>query len=147
MTGTPRTTEFFIDTAAGYYPLGRNDMGRTPSLWFLNLYAEYNLKLGKNTLQFSINVDNVTNNSTGIYYYNCINNRSVYTYWNNLSSRGSALAINGDTIATIKNGYDLFAMEGNWPQASNKWTRDPRYGKAVLFQAPINARLGVKFIF
>jgi hypothetical protein len=147
MTGTPRSTEFFIDTAAGYYPLGRNDMGRTPSLWFLNLYAEYNLKLGKNTLQFSVNVDNVTNNSTGIYYYNCINNRSVYTYWNNLSSRGSALAINGDTIATIKNGYDLFAMEGTWPQASNKWTRDPRYGKAVLFQAPINARLGVKFIF
>jgi hypothetical protein len=147
MMGTPRSTEFYIDTAAGYYPLGRNDMGRTPSLWFLNLYAEYNLKLGKNTLQFSVNVDNVTNNDTGIYYYNCINNRSVYTYWNNLSSRGSALAIDGDTIATIKNGYDLFAMEGTWPQASNKWTRDPRYGKAILFQAPITARLGVKFIF
>jgi len=147
MMGTPRSTEFYIDTAAGYYPLGRNDMGRGPSIWFLNLYAEYNLKLGKNTLQFSVNVDNVTNNSTGIYYYNCINNRSVYTYWNNLSSRGSALAINGDTIATIKNGYDLFAMEGTWPQASNKWTRDPRYGKALLFQAPITARLGVKFIF
>jgi len=38
-------------------------------------------------------------------------------------------------------------MEGTWPQAVNKWTRDPRYGKFILFQAPINARLGVKFIF
>jgi hypothetical protein len=147
MTGTPRSTEFFIDSVGGYYPLGRNDMGRSPSLWFLNLYAEYNLKLGKNSLQFSVNVDNVSNNDTGTYYYNCINNRSVYTYWNLLAGRGSQLAPGGDTVNFIKNGYDLFALEGSWPQASDKWTRDPRYGKALIFQAPISARLGVKFLF
>ena len=92
-------------------------------------------------------MDNVTNNDTATWYYTCINNRSVYTYWNNLTSRGSALAIDGDTIATIKNGYDLFAMEGVWPQASDKWTRDPRFNKPILYQLPISARLGVKFIF
>jgi hypothetical protein len=156
MSGIPKSTEFFIDSAAGYYPLGRNDLGRTPSLWFLNVYAEYNLKLGKNTLQFSVNVDNVTNNDTATWYYTCINNRSVYTYWNRLSSRGSALAYdfnhdgvigNDDVITMIKTGYDLFALEGTWPQASDKWTRDPRYDKPILYQAPITARLGVKFIF
>ncbi len=148
MSGTPRSTEFFIDSAAGYYPLGRNDMGRTPSLWFLNLYAEYNLKLGKNTLQFSVNVDNVTNNDTATWYYTCINNRSVYTYLEHPAQAAPLQATDRRcTIATIKNGYDLFAMEGTWPQAVNKWTRDPRYNKPILFQAPITARLGVKFIF
>ena len=149
MTGTPRSTEFYVDSAAGYYPLGRNDMGRTPSLWFINLYAEYNLKLGKNTLQFSVNVDNATNNKTPFYYYNCINLRTGYTYF---EYPGISNLTNGDgsgdaTTALIKNGYDLYAFEGTWPQAVDKWVRDPRYGKAILFQAPITARLGVKFIF
>jgi hypothetical protein len=147
MSGTPKSTEFYVDGIPGYYPLGRNDLGRTPSLWFLNFYAEYNLKLGKNNLQFSVNIDNATDNGTATWYYTCINNRSVYTYWNNLSSRGSQLAPCGDTIAMIKNGYDLFALEGTWPQDKTHWTRDPRYNKAILYQAPISARLGVKFMF
>ena len=149
MSGTPKTTEFFVDTAAGYYPLGRNDLGRTPSLWFLNLYAEYNLKLGKNTLQFSVNVDNVTNNKTATWYYTCINDRAAYTYW---EYPGVSNLANGDgsgdaTTALIKNGFDIFAMEGTWPQAVDKWARDPRYNKPILYQMPITARLGVKFIF
>ena len=147
MSGTPRSTEFFVDSAAGYYPLGRNDLGRTPSLWFLNLYAEYNLKLGKNTLQFSVNVDNVTNNDTATWYYTCINNRSVYTFFDYPGVSDSSLTDGDATIAFIKNGYDLFAMEGTWPQAVDKWTRDPRFNKPILYQAPITARLGVKFIF
>jgi hypothetical protein len=147
MSGTPKSTEFYVDQVPGYYPLGRNDLGRTPSLWFLNLYAEYSIKLGRNNIQFSINVDNVFNNDTATWYYTCINNRSVYTYWDQLASRGSQLAPGGDTVALIKQGYDLFAMEGTWPQAYNKWTRDPRYNKPILYQAPISARLGVKFIF
>jgi hypothetical protein len=149
MTGTPRSTEFYVDSAAGYYPLGRNDMGRTPSLWFVNLYAEYNLKLGKNTLQFSVNVDNVSNNDTGTYYYNCINLRTGYTYFEypGISNLTGGDGSGDATTALIKNGYDLFAYEGTYPQAIDKWVRDPRYGKALLFQAPISARLGVKFMF
>jgi hypothetical protein len=150
MSGTPRSTEFYVDSAAGYYPLGRNDLGRTPSLWFLNLYAEYNLKIGKNTLQFSVNVDNVSNNSTATWYYTDINNRSVYTYFDYPGISTLAPGATGDgsaTIKLIKAGYDLFAMEGTWPQAIDKWTRDPRYNKPILYQAPITARLGVKFIF
>ena len=147
MSGTPKSTEFYVDGIPGYYPLGRNDLGRTPSLWFLNLYAEYSLKLGRNTLQFSVNVDNITNNDTATWYYTCVNNRSVYTYWDQLGARGSQLAPGGDTIKMIKNGYDLFALEGPWPQDKTHWTRDPRYNKPILYQAPISARLGVKFIF
>ena len=60
-------------TSPATYPLGRNDLGRSPASWFLNLYAEYSLKLGKNTLQFSVNVDNVTDNDTATWYYTCVN--------------------------------------------------------------------------
>jgi hypothetical protein len=147
MSGTPKSTEFYVNRVSGYYPLGRNDLGRTPSLWFFNLYAEYSLKLGRNTLQFSVNVENITNNDTATWYYTCVNNRSVYTYWDQLASRGSQLAPGGDTIAMIKNGYDLWALEGPWPQDKTHWTRDPRYNKPILYQAPISARLGVKFMF
>ena len=87
MNGTPRTTEWFVDQGAGYYPLGRNDLGRTPNLWFLNLYAEYNLKLGKNALQFSVNVDNATNNDKGTWYYTRINITSPYIWWSDFRGR------------------------------------------------------------
>ncbi|MCX6556147.1 MAG: TonB-dependent receptor [Candidatus Aminicenantes bacterium] len=150
MSGTPRTTEFYIDTAAGYYPLGRNDLGRTPSLWFVNAYAEYNLKLGKNTLQFSINIDNATNNDAATWYYTTINDRGQNF---NFEFPGVSNITGGDgngaaTVAFIKAGYDLFAFEtSTYPQGTDKWLRDPRYNKPILYQLPITARLGVKFIF
>jgi hypothetical protein len=144
MSGTPRSTEFFVDGESGYYPLGRNDLGRTPNLWFLNVYAEYGIKIGNNTLQFSVNVDNVTDNDTATWYYNCINNRSVSTYW---EYYGVSNLARPELVQFIKNGYDLFALEGPWPQDMYHWTRDPRYNRPILYQAPISARLGVKFIF
>jgi len=91
-----------------------------------------------------VNVDNVTNNSAATWYYTCINNRSVNTYF---EYPGISVLAPTDTITTIKNGYDLFAMEGTWPQDLTHWTRDPRYNKPILYQMPITARLGVKFIF
>ncbi|TFG79411.1 MAG: TonB-dependent receptor, partial [Chrysiogenales bacterium] len=49
MSGSPVSTEYAMDVQ-GYLPFGRGDLGRTPFFWFANLYAEYNLKLGKNNL-------------------------------------------------------------------------------------------------
>ena len=144
MSGTPRSTEFYVDQADGYYPAGRNDIGRTPNVWFINLYAEYNLKLGKNTLQFSVNVDNATNNDTATYYWTRINTTDPYTFWD-LPSYGTQL--NPDFVNMIKSGYNFLDYEGTFPQAIDKWVRDPRYNKALQYQAPISARLGVKFIF
>ncbi len=138
MNGTPKTTEWFVDQGAGYYPLGRNDLGRTPNIWFLNLYAEYNLKLGKNTLQFSVNVDNATNNDTGTWYWTRINITSPYIWWSDFAD---------DNVPVIKGGYNFLDWEGTYPQTVGKWLRDPRFNQAIGFQSPISARLGVKFIF
>jgi hypothetical protein len=138
MSGTPKTTEWYVDRADGYYPLGRNDLGRSPNVWFLNLYAEYNLKLGKNTLQFSVNVDNATNNATATWYWTRINVTTPYIWWSDFAD---------DNIPVITNGYDFRDWEGTYPQTVGKWLRDPRFNQAIGFQAPISARLGVKFIF
>ena len=138
MKGTPRTTEWYVDRADGYYPLGRGDLGRTPNVWFLNLYAEYNLKLGKNTLQFSVNVDNVSNNDTAVWYWTRINITSPYIWWDEFSA---------DNVETITNGFDFRQWEGPYPQAVGTWVRDARFNQALGFQAPISARLGVKFMF
>jgi hypothetical protein len=138
MSGTPRSTEWSVDVTGGYYPLGRNDLGRTPNLWFLNLYAEYNLKLGRNALQFSINVDNVTNNDTGTWYWTRINVTTPYIFWDDFTD---------DSIKTITEGYDFRAWEGTYPQTVGTWLRDPRFNKALQFQPPIAVRLGVKFVF
>jgi len=138
MSGTPKSTEWFVDQGAGYYPLGRNDLGRSPNVWFLNLYAEYNLKLGKNTLQFSVNVDNATNNDTATWYWTRINVTTPYIWWSDFAD---------DNIPVIKGGYDFRKWEGTYPQTVGTWLRDPRFNQAIGFQAPISARLGVKFIF
>ena len=143
MSGTPKTTEWYVDHVAGYYPLGRGDLGRTPFLWFINLYAEYNLKLGKNTLQISLNVDNATNNATGIWYWTRIN-WGQETWWD-YAARGNAL--DPDFANLIMNGYDFFSFEGTYPQSMTTWIRDPRFNEPIGFQDPINARLGIKFIF
>ncbi len=138
MNGTPKSTEWYVDRADGYYPLGRGDLGRTPNIWFLNLYAEYNLKLGKNTLQISLNVDNATNNDTAVWYWTRINITSPYIWWDYFTD---------DNVTLIKNGYDFREWEGPYPQAVGTWVRDARFDKALGFQPPVTARLGVKFIF
>ena len=72
MSGTPVSTEYSMD-AQGYLPFNRGDLGRTPFLWFANLYVEYNLKLGKNNLNINVNVDNVFNTRTAQRIYQIYN--------------------------------------------------------------------------
>ncbi len=56
-------------------PYNRGNLGRTPFLWFTNLYAEYSLRLGKTSLSFNVNVDNVFNIATTTMYWPC---RTLY---------------------------------------------------------------------
>ena len=76
MSGTPITEEWTMDSA-GYFPFNRDNLGRTPFLQYANFYAEYNLKLGKNTLQLSVNVDNVFDTKTARRKYQL-------KYWDNV---------------------------------------------------------------
>ncbi len=138
LQGTPKSTEWYVNNADGFYPLGRGDLGRTPALWFLNLYAAYDLKLGRNTLQFSVNVDNATDNDTATWYWTRINVTSPDVWWDYLVN---------DTATVIQNGYDFRQWEGPYPQRQGTWVRDARFNLPMQYQAPIAVRLGVRFMF
>ena len=69
MSGTPITEEWILDSA-GYYPFNRGSMGRTPFLTFANIYAEYNFKIGRTTLQVNANIDNAFDTKTARRKYN-----------------------------------------------------------------------------
>ena len=122
MSGTPTSEEWNVDTP-GYYPFNRNSMGRTPFLWFANVYAEYNIKLtDRYRLNFNINVDNVFNADTAQWIYR-------KQYRKNVSPGDVAL------------------LSKDWEPDPDVGVVDPRWGKEYNFFPPIEVRVGIKFIF
>jgi hypothetical protein len=134
MSGVPNTETWSL-LSAYQYPFDRGNVRagtsgsqlertRTPFLWFANFYAEYNLRLGKNTLNFNINVDNLFDTATARRIYNY---RTLYQ-----------LDVSEDDV--LANNYDL-------EDADVGYVLDDRYGKKLDFYDPIAVRFGVKFIF
>jgi len=125
MSGTPVSTEYAMD-AQGYLPFNRGDLGRTPFFWFANAYAEYNLKLGKNNLNISLNVDNIFNTRTAQRIY------QIYNY--------------GGTAPSYEE-----IVSKNWEIEDIEL--DPLFKKEMWFYGdgargtPLAARLGLKFSF
>lgn len=121
MSGTPTSTEWNMDYA-GYMPFGRADQKRAPTLMFANFYVEYNLKLGKNNLNISVNVENITDTKTA---------QRLFPVYNK-----GVIAISDQRIA-----------DGPWDIEDYYHQHDPRYLKGYLFYGPLQARLGLKFSF
>ena len=96
-------------------------MGRTPFLWFLNLYVDYKIDLGGVTLDINANIDNALNVGTA---------RRVYTekFIDNVSPGDRAL------------------LDKNWDIPADT-ELDSLYGKEFSFYPPLEIRLGFKIIF
>jgi hypothetical protein len=125
-TGTPVTREFELNRADGYYPEGRFTDGRTPFLWRADAYLEYNIKVSdKQTLQLSLNVNNISNNRIAQRIFNLHNYDTVY--------------MDNDEIIA---GFDYEAV-----MASKGTQLDPRFLKPHYFQDSFSARFGIKFLF
>jgi hypothetical protein len=126
MQGTPLQTEMYLNGMQGYYPLGRGSDGRNPFLWQLDIYAEYNLKLSdKYTLNFNVNVSNVTNNKIAQRTDMLYNDAVVYL-----------------TEQQILDGFnyaDVIAQKGAHLY--------PLYKMEYRYLDSISARIGVKFLF
>jgi len=123
MSGTPVDERWWVLGAYSNFLLyNRGNLGRTPFLWFTNLYAEYNLNLGKTKLNFNINVDNAFDIVTTTYYWGL---RALYQ-----------LQVTEDQV-----------LSKNWELETSGFVPDPRFRKEFLFYPPISARLGIKFIF
>jgi hypothetical protein len=134
MGGTP-VTEAWLYQGAWHYPFNRGyiragesgnklEKKRTPFLWFANLYAEYSLKLGKTSLQLSVNIDNVFNIATARLIFS---RRHLFE-----------LEVPEEQL-----------LSGNWDLDNLRWGyyHHPLWSKESEFYPPISARLGVKFIF
>ena len=126
MTGTPVQTEVYINGMQGWYPYGRKNLDRTPMLWQVDGYAEYNLKLSDRfTLQLNANVTNLSDNQIAQRISQLYNQSGIYvpeTYF--------------------RDGFDALG-EVNAKGA----TLDPRYKMERSYQSAIAVRLGVKLIF
>jgi hypothetical protein len=76
-SGMPLTTELFANNVSGYYPNQRGDLGRAPWTVWADVYMEYTLNLGRNTLNFNVQINNITNTKTWQWYNNRINRLSM----------------------------------------------------------------------
>ncbi|MCP5048342.1 MAG: TonB-dependent receptor [bacterium] len=125
-SGTPVSTEFLLNSQQGWYPNGRGDLGRTDMLWQLDLYAEYNIRLGSRfNLNLNANVTNITNNNIAQRVYN-----RLYDL---------AFDMSNDEIVA---GFDV-----NSVLAANGLSVDPRFGMGQFFMPEIAVRLGAKLSF
>jgi hypothetical protein len=126
MSGTPITTEMYLNDMQGFYPLGRGSDGRNDFLWRVDLYAEYNLKLSdKYTLNFNVNVQNVTNNEIAQRTWHRYNDHTVHI-----------------PEQQIMDGFDYRAVV-----AAEGGHLDPRYMMELRYLDAISARIGVKLLF
>ncbi len=125
MSGRP-ITEYWNLNSDEYMPYNRGNMGRTPFLRTLNLYAEYALRLGKTTVAFNVNVDNVFNVAT----------TTAYFPWRNINN----LTVTEDMI--LAGNWQLDESVGYGPDNVNN-----AFGLAGLFYPPISARLGMRVSF
>ncbi len=126
MSGTPISREFLLNNQAGWYPEGRATDGRTPFTWQLDLYAEYNLKLGSRlNLNLNANITNVTNNKMAQRVYNRMNGTPVY--------------LDNDAIHS---GFDVDQLMN-----SMNLSLDPRFLQEHYFLPSIAVRLGAKLSF
>jgi len=121
MSGTAFTESWTVLNVL-FYPYNRGSLGRSPFLWFVNLYAEYSLKFGNTRLNFNVNVDNVFDAST------------VIRYWQR------------STLYQLQVTEDQVLIK-DWDRETSGYVPDPLFGKAANFYPTIAARLGIKFIF
>jgi len=122
MSGVPVTTVWNAPVA-GLRPFNRMDLGRTPFLWFMNLYAEFGIKIGgSRRLSVNINIENLFNTDTAQRIYEIYNQGNV--------------AVPLDILT-----------KGPWNIDDYHPKLDLRYKKPMDFYDPIRAWVGFRLNF
>jgi len=133
MSGVPISETWDI-LSAFIYPYGKgyhmDDDGnivfqRTPFVWYINLYAEYNMKIGdRYRVQLNLNIDNLTNNESA---YRVFQDRTM------------------DQVDVTEDEH----LAGTWEltDPGRGYIEEPRWMKKYTFQDAISVRLGLKFMF
>jgi hypothetical protein len=128
-SGIPITRELSV-LPPNNYPvqyLGRASDGRTDPFIQTDVYAQHEVKLGRRAVQFNVTVLNLFNTRKS----------------NNVAStlqRGNGISFDEAAFYTSGVNFDQLATAQNV-------IRDPRFLQANGFQAPIEARFGIKLVF
>jgi len=128
-SGLPVTREIGIyppNTLPVQY-LGRNSDGRTPVFSQSDLLVQHGFKVGGREVQLSLNVLNLLNQDTANAKF------STYQYIGGVIPDEDAFYGGRQTLASLI--------------TSQRVAQDPRFLMDNGFQAPIQARVGVKFLF
>lgn len=138
-SGAPRTTLGEI-YGVEFYPNGRNDMGRGPSITETDLWLAQDFTLGGLDFQVNLTVQNLFDEQTPTQYY-------TYKYLDDVCNE-----FNG-CITDTEDHYGDYAwyfgtlVPYTFDQVMDPNAVDPRYGKATAWQAPRQIRLGLKVSF
>ena len=141
-SGVPLSTAVSIISGHGYpiYPFGRGNLGRTPMFSQTDLLVQHSFKVGGGKrLQVEMNVLNLFNQRTVL-------DRGVSA---NRVNRTGAIPL-GPGFYTESAFYNHQLDFNQLIQASlaaGRITADPRFNQPSSFQAPTQARFGVKFTF
>jgi hypothetical protein len=122
-SGLVTSTEWALDVQ-GYLPDGRGDLGRSPFTIFANAYLAYQFKVGRNSFEINLNVDNATNTKTA---------QRIYAIYNQ-----GAVSVPDSVLATGAAGWNINDYDP---------VLDPRYRMKMSFYGPISARVGLRFAF
>jgi len=128
-SGLPVTREIGIyppNTLPVQY-LGRGSDGRTPVYSQTDFFVQHGFKVGGRELQLSLNVLNLLNQDTAVSKF------STYQYSGGVVPDEDAFYAGRQTLASLI--------------TSQRVPRDPRFLMDNGFQLPIQARVGVKFLF
>jgi Carboxypeptidase regulatory-like domain/TonB-dependent Receptor Plug Domain len=133
-TGTPISRTV---TSINFIPIfvdGRGSLGRTPYLSQTDLLVSQDIRMGgSKKLRLEANVLNVFNQKTA---------RSIFGSVNRPRRTSSSIDLHTTNLA---NGYDYNALLDATPDGAN--ARDPRHQMEDLFNAGLQARLAVRFMF
>ena len=128
-SGLPVTREIGIyppNTLPVQY-LGRGSDGRTPTYSQTDLSLQHQFKMGSRGLQLSLNVLNLFNQDTAI------SKASTYQYTGGVTPDEAAFYAGRQTLASLITSQNVVL--------------NPAFLMNDRFQDPIQARVGVKFLF
>jgi len=133
-SGTPISRTVYSINNIPLFVDGRGSLGRTPVLSQTDLLVSHEIKLeGSKRLRLEANILNVFNQQTARHIFDSVNRPRRTSSEINLAN------------TNLENGYDYNALLAATPDGAN--ARDPRYTMDDLFNAGLQGRLSVRFLF
>jgi hypothetical protein len=123
-SGTPKTEIALVPIHNFFFPNGRGNLGRTPTLSQTDLALTQDFSFGRTNFQILVNVLNLFDEDTPIRYWTIRNL---------------------DDLAVSEE--EFFSGDFDYEQLVSEATPDPAYNKADAFQAGREIRLGFRFTF